>query len=492
MDILSSIADPFSSLNPQFISTILGASLALFIFFKFMASLFAAKKLAPGSLGYPLVGETISFIRAQKKDQTQQWILNRVEKYGPVFKTSILGSKMVVVTGQAGNRFVFGGGDNGLSLNQPASVVKVLGKNSLFEMSGSRHKLVRGAIVNFLKPESIQRYAARMDSLVQHQLLKELHGKDSTEIVPLMKKITFNVTCSILFGLPDGTEKDELLNDFTLTVKGVWGIPLDFPGTMFHRAMQARRRLCRKLSEMVTSRKNQEDVGTVEPMDDNIVSCLLALRDEDGQPLSGDEIVDVFLSLIMASHDTTAVLLTLFIRHLARDAEVSNKVLQEQNEVLKAIKRNGGKLTWSEIQMMRYTWRAAQELMRVNPPMLGSFRLVTKDITFDGHHIPKGWQVFWVAPGTHMDSNIFEDPEKFDPSRFEGSSKAFPPYTYVPFGAGPRICAGIEFARVESLLMIHHLVTKYSWTEMVPDEPIVRAPMPYPAMGLPVKLYPKI
>lgn len=57
------------------------------------------------------------------------------------------------------------------------------------------------------------------------------------------------------------------------------------------------------------------------------------------------------------------------------------------------MKTNGGKVTWSEIQMMRYTWSAAQELMRVNPPMLGSFRLVTKDITFDGYDIPKGWQV---------------------------------------------------------------------------------------------------
>ncbi|MBA0694935.1 hypothetical protein Goari_005196, partial [Gossypium aridum] len=94
----------------------------------------------------------------------------------------------------------------------------------------------------------------------------------------------------------------------------------------------------------------------------------------------------------MASHDTTAILLTLFVRHLSRDPEVSSKVIEEQNEVLKAMKENGGKLTWSEIQMMKYTWRVAQELMRVNPPMLGSFRLVTKDITFDGYHIPKGWQ----------------------------------------------------------------------------------------------------
>lgn len=147
-------------------------------------------------------------------------------------------------------------------------------------------------------------------------------------MVPLMKKITFNITCSILFGLPDGDLKDELLKDFTLIVKGVWAIPLDFPGTVFHAAMQARQRLCQKLSTMVRTRKKQEDEGTVDTEDDNIVSCLLALRDENGQPLLEDEIIDVLLSLIMASHDTTAILLTLFVRHLSRDPQVSNTVIE--------------------------------------------------------------------------------------------------------------------------------------------------------------------
>ncbi|KAK0593510.1 hypothetical protein LWI29_037886 [Acer saccharum] len=94
-----------------------------------------------------------------------------------------------------------------------------------------------------------------------------------------------------------------------------------------------------------------------------------------------------------------------------------------------------------------------------------------------------------MASGTHMDKNTFENPEKFDPAlRFENSSKMLPPYTYIPFGAGPRICPGAEFGRIEVLLIIHHLITKYQWTEMVPDEPIAREPMPYPARGLPVNI----
>ena len=101
------------------------------------------------------------------------------------------------------------------------------------------------------------------------------------------------------------------------------------------------------------------------------------------------------------------------------------------------------------------------------------------------------FQVFWATSPTHMDNNIFYQPEKYDPSRFENPTKTIPPYTYIPFGAGPRICPGAEFARIEVLLIIHHLIANYSWTEAIPNEPLTREPFPYPAMGLPIKLHPR-
>lgn len=139
-------------------------------FIKFKTSL--GKKLPPGSFGLPLIGESISFIRAQKQDGSDEWIRSRIRKYGPVFKTSLMGSKTVVITGQAGNRFVFGGGDTGIGGNQVATVASILGKQSIFELSGSRHKLVRSAITNFLKPENIQRIVGETDLLIKDQIFK--------------------------------------------------------------------------------------------------------------------------------------------------------------------------------------------------------------------------------------------------------------------------------------------------------------------------------
>ncbi|KAK0592551.1 hypothetical protein LWI29_021133 [Acer saccharum] len=490
MDFLSDLSDVIFESKLPLITILLVTLIALvFRFFRLKFSPLPGKKLPPGSFGFPLLGESLSFMRAQKQDRTDEWMQTRIDKYGPVFKTSLAGSKIVVLTGQAGNRFVFSGDDNGISYNQPGNVAKILGKYSVLEISGPKHKLIRGAISKFLKPESIQRYVEEMDSLVQKQLFKELAGKDSVKIVTSMKKINFNVSCSIFFGLPDGKVKDQLLEDFETTVKGILAVPLNFPGTVLHRALQARGRVCKVLSNLIAIRKREMEEGIVDSQD-NMISSLLVLRSENGEPLMEQEILDLFLSLIMASNDTSTVLLTHLVRLMSRDSEIYNKVLAEQNEVVEAKKGSDGKLTWNGIQMMKYTWRVAQEVMRFTPPLFGNFRQVTRDIHFDGFHIPKGWQLLWVASSTHMNNDIFEDPNKFDPSRFETSSKAaFPPYTYVPFGAGPRMCPGAEFIHAKILLVIHHLITKYQWTELIPDEPVTCDPLPYPAMGLPVKLY---
>ncbi|KAM1126364.1 hypothetical protein ACFX2B_041054 [Malus domestica] len=477
----------------QFITVSALTLIAIFAgYFKFKTSSSSlGKKLPPGSFGLPLIGESISFIKAQKQDKTGEWIQTRIRKYGPVFKTSLMGSKTVVFTGQAGNRFVFSGSDNGIAGNQVATAAKVLGKHSIFELSGSRHKLVRNALMSFLKPESLQRFVGEIDSLVQKQLFQELDGKDLVQMVGLMKKITFKVTCSLFFGLPEGPEKDALLEDFTIATKGLWAVPLNVPGTIFYRAMQARARISQVLTKLMQNRQKEEKNKPSQKND--VISVFLRLRDEDGEPLQEEEILDNFITLIIGSHDTTTILLSLFIRHLSTDPKTRSEVLQEQEEVVKSVDaRDDGKLRWSEIQMMKHTWRVAQELMRLTPPAFGNFKCASRDTSFDGFDIPKGYKVFWVASATHMDDKIFEDPNKFDPSRFESSSKSsYPPYTYIPFGAGPRICPGIEFARIEVLLIIHHLTKNYSWTSIIKDEPIRREPLPYPAMGLPVKLHKK-
>ncbi|KAM5582974.1 taxadiene 5-alpha hydroxylase-like [Rosa sericea] len=450
-----------------------------------------SKNLPGGSLGYPLIGETLSFLQAQKQDRGPQWLEERTAKHGPVFKTCLMGSPTVIVIGQAGNKFILGAEDDVLAAKQPPTLLAIGGKQSIFELTGSRYRLVKGAMMSFLKPESLQNYINQMDELIKTMLLKETENKDTIKAVVTMKKLTFNIASSILFGIKDENIRGFLFEDFSLAFKAVWSLPINFPGTVYRRGLRARARIVDSILPILKERREAISKGNLSPTSD-VFSSFLALRDENQEPVSDDLIMDNYVTLMIASHDTTAILLSLMIWKLSTDSEIYKKVLQEQMDIISKREGEEDRLTWQEIQNMKYTWRVAQELMRMIPPVFGSFRKTLKDTQYGGYDIPKGWQVFWAAYGTHMNKEVFDKPTEFDPSRFENSSKPIPPYAYIPFGGGIHTCPGNEFARVEVLTTIHNLVTMFEWSQVYPEEKITRQPMPYPSMGLPIKIKPRI
>ncbi|KAE9597837.1 putative cytochrome P450 [Lupinus albus] len=151
-------------------------------------------------------------------------------------------------------------------------------------------------------------------------------------------------------------------------------------------------------------------------------------------------------------------------------------------------KSEGELLNWDDINKMKYSWNVACEVMRLAPPLQGAFREAINDFIFNGFSIPKGWKLYWSANSTHKSEEYFPEPEKFDPTRFEGKGPI--PYTFVPFGGGPRMCPGKEYARLEILVFMHNLVKRFKWKKLIPDEKIIINPLPTPSKNLPIQLYP--
>lgn len=97
-------------------------------------------------------------------------------------------------------------------------------------------------------------------------------------------------------------------------------------------------------------------------------------------------------------------------------------------------------------------------------------------------------QLLWTPHSTHMNPEWFPEPEKFDPSRFEGKGPA--PYTFTPFGGGPRICPGKGFAKLQMPVFLHNVVKRFRWEIISLDEKIVFKPTPVATEGLPLRLQP--
>ncbi|KAM0914425.1 hypothetical protein ACQ4PT_011601 [Festuca glaucescens] len=438
--------------------------------------------LPPGSLGLPVLGQTLGFLRAMRGNSLDRWVRDRVDRYGPVSKLSLLGSSTVLLTGPAANKFIFFSGV--LDTTQTWYLKRLFGEKTIADLHGDDYRRIRGALMEFLKPDMLKLYIGRIDAEVRHHLEENWYGRTTVTVMPLMKRLSFANIAALIFGLKTG---DALAVDLRRTLDGMFAIPVNLPFTRFGRSLKASRR-ARQVLEGITVDKRANLGQGKASTNNNLITHLLSLMDDHGEHLlTNEEIIDTCMSTLLGGHDSPSVLITFIVRHLANDPATLTTMRQEHEEIARN-KAQGEALTWEDLSKMKFTWRVAQETLRLVPPVLGNFRTALEDTEFDGYFIPKGWQVFWTANVTHMDTRIFHEPARFDPSRFENRSSTTPPCSFVAFGGGPRLCPGIEFTRIETLVTMHYLVRQFRWNLCCEENTFVMTPFPSPLHGLPIEL----
>ncbi len=139
---------------------------------------------------------------------------------------------------------------------------------------------------------------------------------------------------------------------------------------------------------------------------------------------------------------------------------------------------------------MHYLEQVLLEVMRLHPTITGGFRGVVEPFEFDGYTVPAGWRVQYCHHATHMDPSIWTHPDRFDPDRFSRARAEHKrdPFAFVAFGAGPRMCLGMPFAKIELKMVAALLCRTYTW-ELVPNQNLKARILPirHPASGLKVR-----
>ncbi|CAA3029552.1 beta-amyrin 28-oxidase-like [Olea europaea subsp. europaea] len=442
-------------------------------------------KLPLGKTGWPIVGETLEFLSMGRKGTPEKFFEERMNKFSPdIFKTSLLGEKTAVLCGSAGNKFLFSNENKLVTSWWPRNVEKIFPttlQTSTKEESIKMRKLLPG----FLKPDSLQIYVGIMDSIAREHLKINWDCNKEITVLPLAKQYTFAVACKLFLSVDDPKHIAKFEKPFHVLVAGVLSIPINLPGTPFNRAIKAASLIRKELLEIIRQRKIELMEKKSMSIRD-ILSHMLTTTDENGKFMTDLDIADKIIGLLIGGHDTASVAITFIMKYLAELPEIYNGVLKEQRGIAEG-KRPGELLNWDDIQKMKFSWNVASEVMRLAPPLQGNFREAITDFMYAGFSIPKGWKLYWTANSTHKNPEYFPEPEKFDPSRFEDNGPI--PYTYVPFGGGPRMCPGKEYARLEILTFMYNVVRMFNWEKIIPDEKLVVDPMPKPAKGLPLRLY---
>ncbi|KAG2561368.1 hypothetical protein PVAP13_8KG159800 [Panicum virgatum] len=392
------------------------------------------KPLPPGSFGLPVVGQTLGLLRALRADTAEEWLRRRAAAHGPVSRLSLFRRPTAFLVGPSANRFLFS--SPALTTMNSEAFGRKVSRRTLRDVAGDEHARVRAMMMRFLKLDAVKRHVAGMDAEVRRHLDTHWRGRATVAVMPSMKSLTFDVMCAVLFRLgTDATAaavRQELSTEFQQLARGIWAVPVNLPFSTFSRCLAASRRGRRAVAGLAGG-------------------------------LPDEEITDNIIFLMIAAHDTTAALITFLLRQLDANKDAYAKVLQEQVEIARS-KAPGEALTWDDLSRMRYTWAAAMETLRLIPTSFSILRKAVDDVEHGGYLIPKGWN---------------------------DTAAAIPPFSFVPFGGGARVCPGNEFARVETLVAVHHIVTRFRWRLAAScDGSFSRYPMPYPSQGLLIDIEP--
>ena len=206
---------------------------------------------------------------------------------------------------------------------------------------------------------------------------------------------------------------------------------------------------------------------------DDLLQMLLDARYEDsGEGMTERQILDEATILLVAGHETSACALAWTWHLLGRHPKAVARIREELDAVLQERRP-----LFEDLQKLTYTTQVFEESMRLFPPAWITDRVAIEDDHIEGVDIPKGTTVIIYIYGAHRSPAHWTDPEKFDPGRFDRECrKAQPPFSYLPFGGGPRLCIGNNFAMMEMQLVLAQMLRRFDF-EPLPGRTVTPLPL---------------
>lgn len=273
-----------------------------------------------------------------------------------------------------------------------------------------------------------------------------------------MMQLTRDIVCRTLFGAGASPEMSAV-NEALEAVMDRFADPLFniFPNLdklplplsrRYHRAL-------RTLDDVVYRLIRQRRADDVDTGD--LLSMLLAARDEDGSRMSDEQVRDEIMTIFLAGHETTAIALSWTFYLLSSHPDECRRLGEEARRVL-----GDRRATIDDLPNLPIAESVVSESMRLYPPAWVIGREVQEPFTLRGHRFERGDQIWLSQWVVHRDGRYFDAPEAFRPSRWEGGlAKRLPKFAYFPFGGGPRLCIGNSFAMAEATIILAMIAARY-------------------------------
>ena len=339
---------------------------------------------------------------------------------------------------------------------------RVIGKGLLVD-EGESWRRQRRLMQPAFHQRHLQTYAAMMTSAVERAAAGWREG-EIRNVHDDMMAVTMAIVAEALFGtgVAGNTERiGQAIADMMEEFGRILGLAARFqppawvPTRVNRKLRASARQLDGLILGIVADRKRRHAQGEV-PRED-LLSLLVGARDEDGAGMSDTQIRDEAMTLFLAGHETTALVLTYALYLLAQHPDRQARVAEEVGRVL-----GGRRATFEDLPALAETELVVLETMRLYPPAWVMARQALAPVEVGGFQFPRGAE-FVISPWVvHRDPKLFADPDAFDPDRWRDDlARRLPRFAYFPFGGGPRICIGNRFAMMEAKLVLAGLLQRF-------------------------------
>ena len=420
--------------------------------------------------------QTLRFLK-----DTSGFVRECVARYGDPFLAK-LPMGIVAATGDTeGLREIFSADPDTFEPLARVPLEPIVGVNSMLLLGGERHKRERKLLMPPFHGERMRAYGAQIQEITL-RAVEELRPGGSLVALELMQGISLEIIIRVVFGVEE-PERVRTFRDAITAYAQAYTLPISMfpvlrrsfggrgPWARFQEKVQ---HLDRLMTEQIARRRADS-----QPRED-ILSLLLAAKDESGQPMSEVELKDELRTLLFAGHETTAIGMAWALYWLHRTPEVKQRLVQELGAL-------GHRPQPEELAKLPYLGAVCDETLRIHPVVTLVNRKLRVPFTLRGHALPAGLGVMVSITQAHSNPAVFPEPERFRPERF--LERKFSPFEYMPFGGGARRCVGAAFAQYEMRVALGTLLAahRFSLAHDRPIRPVRRHITFAPEDGVPLR-----
>lgn len=431
------------------------------------AALHENTTLPTGPRPLPLIGNVLDFRR------DQLGYLQQLERtYGNMATVRFGNVPVVLLFRPEHVRYVLTENPRNFTSREVGEELRELIGDGLLTIDGEAHRQQRRLVQPAFHKKRVESYASIM---VQHtqEMLKDWHAGERIDVASAMQQLTMRIVAKCLFNVDLADQVDTLGRAFTGMISNPAGLAeaflnlrINLPITAYGRRMAAKRTVDTFIYDLIVRRRAEGgDAG-------DILSMLLEAHEGDAV-LTNIQVHDHAITFFAAGHETTANALTWTFHLLSQYPAEREKLLAELRTVL----ADRSPIV-DDLPHLPYTEWVLNESMRIYPPAWLLGRRAIQAFDLDGIHFPAGTMVMFSQWVIHRLPDIWGDPEIFRPERWDpASEQKIVPWSYFPFGGGPRICIGMPFAQLEAKLLLATILQRY---------------LPFTAPGFHVELDPLI